>query len=852
MNTITLVTTAGADQNVTGTGMTNSATLTNAAGTWSSDDVGLTVTHASIPANTQAMSVSASGATLLLTQAATGGTLTNQTVVMKVRGPIDSTGAKDSTRGINNWIAATLLDNSVITAALGTLFRVDGVIALDHRSDLTWEGSGTGTNNKTAAGAATGAQFFQATNGNNAYTPAVFTGNMPSQRTTFMLQEGRGFKAQNLQVLGAGPNLTFEDGAVTNATTSLATAGNSRTDTCTFASGTATIGDVSVVATDQFTFRSAVGTGIPVAFTRTDAASVFTSGSATVTDAAITTADGAVGAYRLAVGPGIPINTFVGVGTVVNGVSYKLSSSPTAQVDVLATATSPSFTVTAATAANPSVLTIGAAHGIVTGQSVIITAATGAPALNGTWVVSATGGSTVTVGANGTGYTPSSATLVGAFAVNLSTNGYVGTTTVPTSFKLSCVGGSQINMLTSGVSGGTYTISNTVPPWAALPANNSILNPFFAAGTTISSVSTDGHTIILSANATCAAGGATALTGLQCVIMALMGNGQNYVGYSSATYKASVQGQHAINSLGHQDGSVTNCRMANTASDIITLNTWSTASALNRPSLRWYIANNGLTGSTAGGAIGIFSAAHIDVFANYMWQASAYHIDLEPNFANGGNWDINILGNSFGAKSAASPTISCAGNQLLNSIVRIYGNDSVNTPDGNQPFTVYHQATSPTTVIRSDVQISNNTDGSKSNDPYAITLGGIDIVTVSGNTLHCNTTALSKTSVTGNGVTGIRVAADGTYQAFITTAGGFSFQRSWVGATITDDGGKITAGTQILDVDPLGLWGTLSQAATVTVSGIHFTITYTPSGFGITGGQVTNLRHDQSNTYTPS
>jgi hypothetical protein len=74
------------------------------------------------------------------------------------------------------------------------------------------------------------------------------------------------------------------------------------------------------------------GTGSTVGADRTDAAAAVTSGSATVTDPAITTADVGHGVT----GTGIPANTFVGA---VNNTlhTFKLSSSATSQVDVLAT-----------------------------------------------------------------------------------------------------------------------------------------------------------------------------------------------------------------------------------------------------------------------------------------------------------------------------------------------------------------------------------------------------------------------------------------------------------------------------------------------------------------------------------
>src|SRR5205085_11620604 len=69
----------------------------------------------------------------------------------------------------------------------------------------------------------------------------------------------------------------------------------------------------------------------PIALRRTDRATT-TSGSATVSDASVL----AIDKGRFVTGPGIPANSYVG--TVTPGTSFLLSSSPTPQANVPATA----------------------------------------------------------------------------------------------------------------------------------------------------------------------------------------------------------------------------------------------------------------------------------------------------------------------------------------------------------------------------------------------------------------------------------------------------------------------------------------------------------------------------------
>jgi len=78
---------------------------------------------------------------------------------------------------------------------------------------------------------------------------------------------------------------------------------------------------------------NAAGLAEPVRAARSAASTGTTSGSATVTDPGIL----ALEKGATVTGAGIPANTFVG--TVAPGASYLLSSSPTSQVNVLATAT---------------------------------------------------------------------------------------------------------------------------------------------------------------------------------------------------------------------------------------------------------------------------------------------------------------------------------------------------------------------------------------------------------------------------------------------------------------------------------------------------------------------------------
>jgi hypothetical protein len=152
-----------------------------------------------------------------------------------------------------------------------------------------------------------------------------------------------------------------------------------RTDLVTLTSGQPAVTDSSITAADQG--RGVSGSGIPansyvgtvtpgvsfllsssatkqvnvnatttgsspltlagVAFPqRTDTATV-TSGSDSVADSSITTLDQG----ELVSGPGIPVNTNTYVGTVTQGVSFLLSSSPTSQVNVNATGNGASVNV---------------------------------------------------------------------------------------------------------------------------------------------------------------------------------------------------------------------------------------------------------------------------------------------------------------------------------------------------------------------------------------------------------------------------------------------------------------------------------------------------------------------------
>ncbi|MGH9093830.1 MAG: hypothetical protein ACRDXE_01580, partial [Acidimicrobiales bacterium] len=93
---------------------------------------------------------------------------------------------------------------------------------------------------------------------------------------------------------------------------------------------------------------------LPVYGSRTDAGATVTSGSATVTDAAITAAD--VG-RPTGGNAGIPANTYVG--TVTPGVSYTLANAPFGGAAVLATATGASVRIGTAGAWDPAVAGTG-------------------------------------------------------------------------------------------------------------------------------------------------------------------------------------------------------------------------------------------------------------------------------------------------------------------------------------------------------------------------------------------------------------------------------------------------------------------------------------------------------------
>lgn len=769
MNTATLATTPGVDFTYTGNVTTNGIdnTFSIAGANLCSDDEGLTIAG-NFPANTQILAIT-STTTGLATAISTANTTTGN-LTLKARGPIDGTGRKGSSLGIYNWYQ-TITDNTLISVANSLSFRCDGTIFSYYRNDITWDGKGTGTGNKTGGvvngngrEGASGATFQVYTDGQQAFQDPNITISYPAHRDLFQILEGRNVKFQNLQAYGAFTNLTFTDGAINNGSTTLTTAGSSRTDSCTTTSGSATITDASITANDSQSFRSVVGTGIPTAFTRTDTGCGTTISTNSVTDPFVVGGD--QGTYRLVVHPNIPPNTFVG--TVTASTSFLLSSSPTSQIDVLA---------------------------IASGSSLII---------------------------------------------NLSTNAYVGTVTAgsPSTFKLSCVGAGQVNMLATATATNNLAISTTVPPWCSLATYNNIYNPFLPANTTISSITSDGHSLTL--NNTPSSLLNANLTSLRCVITDVFGGGHGNTGYYS------VQGEHVFNFLGTKFPEVSNCRVANSQSDAIQFTSWQTGGTVVRPTMYCLVLNCGIT-NNAQGAMLITSTMHIDVMGNCMWNNSSYHVDFEPSLLPG-NFDINIADNWFGTKGPQSFSISGRGGAPLNSVVRIINNYGSLTPDGLQPLTILLGA-SPIAnlgVIRSDFIISNNVDGVKDpNVDYPIALQQIDNVVISGNNLHYNTGSNSKVTNAANNNCGFSAANT----AFITTAtANFSFIPAWKGARLISPNQLKT--TQILAVSNDGLSCTVRDNFSIA-SGDTFTVSYMPAAVGATG-TLTNLIHDTSYTYTAS
>jgi hypothetical protein len=789
VNLLTLTTSVGADETfatATTTGTDNTLTVTGANLT--SDDIGLGLTG-DWPANTQIMSIIDS-THALATQNSNAAHAGNGSVTLKLRGPIDLTGVKASSYGLYKWYTTTLLDNTLVTLGATTKLRVDGQMFLLYRDNIRFEGGATTLGNMsggapgvsgTGREGGVGCQFNSYTSGNNAFMDPAFTGGAPLLKRDIVNElECRDVQWQNAQFYGSFTNLTIEDGAINNGATTLTSGGvgtpNYRTDSCTTTSGSATVTDNSILAGDDTAYRSVVGTGIPAAFNRTDSGCSMSSGSKTITDAAILSGD--AGVYRLVMGPYIPSNTFVGT---VTGGTFSLSSSPTTQIDVLATNSA-------------------------SGQK-----------------------------------------------INISTNAYVGTVGV-NSFTLSCVGGNpQIKMLATASGTNNLTISTTMPPWCALPATNAappnnpvLLSPFFAGGkVTISSISTDGHTLTLANAASPAA--AVNLSGLQCVLPDVFFGGVYHNGPSTNA----VQGQHLFSVQACKDPRHFNCRMANSPSDAMNFSSWLTSAAYMRPTTGLIVQQCGFTGNAQGAILGTH-CYHNHVISNFMWNQSSYHIDFEPN-ADPGNLDTYILDNSFGAHGA-SPCIGMRGGAPINDHVKINHNNSTATPDGACPLDMIlgaDQVQHPG-VVRYDYQIVGNVDGVKSvvQPVNPIVLQGLDRVFLSKNQLHIATAAANIKTVGGNGTTGISSART----LFVTTAvANFSFRKQMLNAVVTAQSGKIPAGTQIIAVSDDGLTATVNKDCVTSASGETFTVAVIPSAVGIMQGAVTGLQHDlTTSTYTPS
>ncbi len=227
------------------------------------------------------------------------------------------------------------------------------------------------------------------------------------------------------------------------------------------------------------------GSGSPYGVSRTDSTGVtVTSGSATVLDSHVLASD----TGHSVTGTGIPANTFVG--TVVPNTSFKLSSSASSQVDVLATAGGTSVTIAAANRVRWSDIIPSIAPGSAQDADIVpwqMNTASGTFSTFQTYIknnttnfptgwspngqcarkLSRVDTATVTNGSATVADTAITASDQGHLlqpTTGIPANTYVGTVTAGTSFMLSSSPTSQVNVnATAGASSVTIESSGSLP-----------------------------------------------------------------------------------------------------------------------------------------------------------------------------------------------------------------------------------------------------------------------------------------------------------------------------------------------------------------------------------------------------
>ena len=111
---------------------------------------------------------------------------------------IDATGAKDVTDQLNAYIAS-VPDGSVIQFPDGARYRVEGILRLIYRNNLTIEGNG--------------ALVFANTDGSGVIPPEGFSHLWPRQRSHIMITGGSSIVVRDLAVRGANPSAGSAEGA---------------------------------------------------------------------------------------------------------------------------------------------------------------------------------------------------------------------------------------------------------------------------------------------------------------------------------------------------------------------------------------------------------------------------------------------------------------------------------------------------------------------------------------------------------------------------------------------------------------------------------------------------------------
>ncbi|HET6361721.1 MAG TPA: hypothetical protein VFH11_06655, partial [Gemmatimonadota bacterium] len=115
---------------------------------------------------------------------------------------IDATGTWDVTGPLNSYLAS-VPNGSVIQLPAGARYRVEGIVRLVGRKNLTIEGNG--------------ALLFANSTGSGATPPPGFDRNWPRNRYHLEIRGGSGIVIRNLVVRGANPNAGMNDAAYVSA-----------------------------------------------------------------------------------------------------------------------------------------------------------------------------------------------------------------------------------------------------------------------------------------------------------------------------------------------------------------------------------------------------------------------------------------------------------------------------------------------------------------------------------------------------------------------------------------------------------------------------------------------------------